>query len=483
MLRLVNPGLLIDTGALTLAGVVWGAVYFGYVLLAGMGVFWSLVWPAGHAVRRLRGVAVAGGVLIGLGTLAEALTTLRIDESPLGETVVEGRGTWLLVRLAVLAMAAFFGAELLRGPVRGARRIVVLVLIAVLTITLRVEPTGLASAPGSAVTTGTHLLSLAAWVGSMVALAALILPNSRPAGLEPVWTRFSRFSGITVAILAVSATGQHLVARETVASRSGVLLLVELLVLAGTLVASRYVVGYGRRLAFRERFLPGRAGGASGRQPGPRVAIGVQLITSVVLMGVVAAQIALLPATGLPGAPRVGNPGPTAPVAPTPALATATAGEARLAASDTPRFVPERIDLPGGTSAAVVPVATVGNELVVPEDGAKVGWWDGSSYVGDPFGSTVIAGHVDTVDGGLGFFFRLWNIKVGERVTLSRGGTRQAYAITAVREVPRSDLVDDDEVFDIGGPPRLALITCAGEFRPDRGGYSRNLIVVARPIR
>jgi len=51
-----------------------------------------------------------------------------------------------------------------------------------------------------------------------------------------------------------------------------------------------------------------------------------------------------------------------------------------------------------------------------------------------------------------------------------------------VREVPRTDLVDDAEVFDIGGPPRLVLITCAGEFRPERGGYSRNLIVVARPV-
>ncbi len=251
----------------------------------------------------------------------------------------------------------------------------------------------------------------------------------------------------------------------------------------GTLAASRHVVAYGRRLAFRERFLPGLAGGWSGRQPKPRAAIGVQLITSVVLLGVVAAQIAVLPVPGMPGAPRVGNAEPTTPVAPTPAPATATAGEARLAASDTPRFVPERIDLPGGTSAAVVPVATVGNELVVPEDGAKVGWWDGSSYVGDPFGSTVIAGHVDTLDGGLGFFFRLWNIKAGERVILTAGRLRQAYAITAVRELPRSDLVEDDEVFDIGGPPRLVLITCAGEFRPDRGGYSRNLIVVARPIR
>jgi LPXTG-site transpeptidase (sortase) family protein len=169
----------------------------------------------------------------------------------------------------------------------------------------------------------------------------------------------------------------------------------------------------------------------------------------------------------------LGDPSPTTPVA--------TAREARPAAGDT-RFVPERIDLPGGAYTAVVPVATVGNELVVPEDPTKVGWWDGSSYVGDPYGSTVIAGHVDAYDRGIGFFFRLWNIKVGERVVLSAGDVRQAYKITTVRQVPRTDLVDDAQVFDIGGPPRLVLITCAGEFRPDRGGYSRNLIVVARPV-
>lgn len=136
-----------------------------------------------------------------------------------------------------------------------------------------------------------------------------------------------------------------------------------------------------------------------------------------------------------------------------------------------------------GASAAVVPVATVGRELVVPEDSGQVGWWDGSSYVGDLYGSTVLAGHVDTIDSGLGFFFRLWNIQVGERVVLSAGeDRRQAYEITTLRQVARTDLVDDDEVFAIDGPPRLVLITCAGEFRADRGGYSRNLVVIARPV-
>ncbi len=79
---------------------------------------------------------------------------------------------------------------------------------------------------------------------------------------------------------------------------------------------------------------------------------------------------------------------------------------------------------------------------LIPESGDTVGWWDGSSYVGDPYGATVIAGHVDTVERGIGFFFRLWNIQVGERVVLSAGHRRQAYKITSLRQVPRTDLVD-----------------------------------------
>ena len=45
--------------------------------------------------------------------------------------------------------------------------------------------------------------------------------------------------------------------------------------------------------------------------------------------------------------------------------------------------------------------------LRVPENVRHVGWWDGSAYAGDPFGTTVIAGHVDSASEGLGFFARL----------------------------------------------------------------------------
>ena len=455
-----------------LAASISFVVYVGYVLLAGIGTFWVVVWPEGQAVRRLRVMTVVGLALIGLGTIAEALIDWLAGRVP-GE-VVDKSGTWLLVRLAVLAVAGFFGVELLRRQVRGWRRFAVAGLVVLLTITLAVTSTAMASPQVFPLTASTavYLFALAAWLGGLMAFAALLVPPNPPGALERVSPRFSRFAGLSVLALTVAGTAQHLITGGIAVSRSGTLLVVEVLALVATLLLSRYALAYGRRLAFRERYMRGFPVEQRGQRLILGRAIGVQLVLSAALLGVAVAQLAVLPVPVRPV---------TAPLRDTALTPVTTARDARPAGANT-RFIPERIDLPDGAYAAVVPVATVGKELVVPEDPTKVGWWDGSSYVGDPYGSTVIAGHVDVFDRGIGFFVRLWNIKVGERVVLSAGDVRQAYKITVVRQVPRTDLVDDEEAFDIGGPPRLVLITCAGEFRPERGGYSRNLIVVAHPV-
>ena len=58
-----------------------------------------------------------------------------------------------------------------------------------------------------------------------------------------------------------------------------------------------------------------------------------------------------------------------------------------------------------------------------PADIRHVGWWDGSAYAGDPFGSTVIAGHVDSRLQGLGFFAELLFVQVGDLITVRSDGT------------------------------------------------------------
>lgn len=173
--------------------------------------------------------------------------------------------------------------------------------------------------------------------------------------------------------------------------------------------------------------------------------------------------------------PRAG-----APAKPTPRVIS-RAREGRPAASTRVRFRPEQLSLPGAGRADVHPAATVDGELRVPENVRHLGWWDGGAYAGDPFGSTVIAGHVDSRTQGLGFFARLLRARVGDRVTLIGDGHRATYRVTSVKKISKEVLADDGSAFDQTGKHRLVLITCTGTYRADRG-YDSNLVIYAQPV-
>ena len=72
--------------------------------------------------------------------------------------------------------------------------------------------------------------------------------------------------------------------------------------------------------------------------------------------------------------------------------AVPTVRQGRPARSQRVEFVPQRITLPGRAGAEVQPAETVDGVLEVPENVQHVGWWDGSAYAGEAFGTTVIAG-------------------------------------------------------------------------------------------
>jgi LPXTG-site transpeptidase (sortase) family protein len=157
------------------------------------------------------------------------------------------------------------------------------------------------------------------------------------------------------------------------------------------------------------------------------------------------------------------------------------AGEGKRTASQRVAFIPKQLTLPGHASAAVLPAATVDGVLKVPENVQQVGWWDGSARAGEPFGSTVIAGHVDSNTKGIGFFARLLGIKVGDTITLRADSQRLKYRVTSVRQVAKKALATDSQALKQTGQHRLVLITCTGNYHRDRGGYDSNLVVVAKP--
>jgi hypothetical protein len=144
---------------------------------------------------------------------------------------------------------------------------------------------------------------------------------------------------------------------------------------------------------------------------------------------------------------------------------------------------PHSATLPSGRT---VPVSAVGTTpaglLAVPDDIDVAGWWRGGARLGDPFGSILVAAHVDSRAQGLGPFAELLNAAPGARIRLESAGLHQTYEISSRRLVPQGDLADDSWIFDASGDARLTLVTCAPPYVAAQGGYQNLAVVTALPL-
>ena len=175
------------------------------------------------------------------------------------------------------------------------------------------------------------------------------------------------------------------------------------------------------------------------------------------------------------GTPSAG-PSPTEPMSAPPGRVGTPAPSQRV------RFVPQQVVLPGGKDAPVLPATTVSGQLQVPSKPQWVGWWDGGAEAGDPFGSVVLAGHVDSKNQGLGFFARLLGVRQGEIVVLNGSGHTASYRVVSIESVRKDALATKSGAFDQTVDHRLILITCTGAYNASQGGYEDNLVVTATPI-
>ncbi|MGI9156582.1 MAG: class F sortase [Marmoricola sp.] len=156
-------------------------------------------------------------------------------------------------------------------------------------------------------------------------------------------------------------------------------------------------------------------------------------------------------------------------------------------ASRAPSVVsPERplsAQLPSGTVVPVVPVSSnAKGELDVPSDIRTAGWWRGGSRLGDPFGSILLAAHVDSADQGLGPYAELLTVRPGKHIVLTSATLRQTFAVRSLTLIPQGSLARHKSVYAATGSRRLTLVTCAPPYRRSRGGYQRLAIVTAVPI-
>jgi hypothetical protein len=185
----------------------------------------------------------------------------------------------------------------------------------------------------------------------------------------------------------------------------------------------------------------------------------------------------------------VGRPGPPGPDPFSPAVPVVDGVLAQLAAGEVPAppvpvgTPPVELVLPARDLHAPVVAVTTGPEgaLVLPEPPSTVGWWSPSALAGGGAGPTVLAGHVDSLAGGLGALAVLRHVADGEEVVV-RGadGRSVGYRVTARHQYAKAEL--PPELFAAGGPPRLVLITCGGAFDRRTRHYSDNVVVFADPV-
>ena len=83
---------------------------------------------------------------------------------------------------------------------------------------------------------------------------------------------------------------------------------------------------------------------------------------------------------------------------------------------------------PGGRGRAAA--------LQLPDDADRVGWWRGGSRAGSPFGTAVVAGHLDSATDPAGFLAGLAGLVPGDLVDLASSEEQQRYRVVAQLPAP-----------------------------------------------
>lgn len=129
----------------------------------------------------------------------------------------------------------------------------------------------------------------------------------------------------------------------------------------------------------------------------------------------------------------------------------------------------------------VVPVGVdADQQVVIPEDISQVGWYRFGATPGTGVGSSVIVGHRDGRNYGVGAFYDLGRLGIGDPISVTNeAGTQITYQVTGVESINKSKL-PFRELFRETGEETLTLISCIGYFEPGVG-YDANIIVSAIP--
>lgn len=143
-----------------------------------------------------------------------------------------------------------------------------------------------------------------------------------------------------------------------------------------------------------------------------------------------------------------------------------------------PDVTPRTITFPGAlVTSRIINAARTYTSWETRYLGSSVGHLQGTSWIGEPGGNVVLAGHVTNELGEPGPFAYLFEAQVGDEILLGEGETVFRYRVSSIEQVEP----DAVEYVLQDGIPRLTLITCDDWNFSDQA-YDSRLIVIAEPL-
>jgi hypothetical protein len=164
-----------------------------------------------------------------------------------------------------------------------------------------------------------------------------------------------------------------------------------------------------------------------------------------------------------------------------PAAATEPIDRVKALAKSTPT----RVDIAAiGVHASIYPsgVDSAGNLAVPPlSHPFRTNWYKDSPTPGQA-GNAVILGHVDSKKVGAAVFYRLGQLKKGNKINITRhDGTVAVFQVTGIALYAKTKF-PASLVFAPASTPGLRLITCGGSFNAKAHTYRGNVIVTAEMV-
>ncbi|MFI7211897.1 copper resistance CopC/CopD family protein [Micromonospora maritima] len=273
--------------------------YVGLLLLVGPALVLAALWPRRLSRRGPARLAWTGLGVLAAATLAELWLQVPytnggglfdVTGAGLGGVLGSAYGSTHLVRLGLLAAAAFLLRPLFAGPVGRTDGIILAVLGGAALFTWPLAGHAAASpAPAvSVVVDAVHLGGMAVWLGGLVMLAVFLLRRADERELDAILPIWSRWAALAVAALLLAGTVQGLIEvaspKALVDTTYGRLLLAKIVLFA--LVVG--VAAYSRALV-RRRVAAGRPGSM-------RRAVVAELAITAVVLGLSATLVQTTPA-------------------------------------------------------------------------------------------------------------------------------------------------------------------------------------------